>query len=253
MSSWVELKRVVFASLAVLALAGAPACDDDEENGGTTDTGGDQGTNDQGTNDQGTNDAGDANGTGDMVEQDMLPDVDEEVEDDTGTGDVEDEEVSAGEACTAFIDDLEAGLAETIGDAVGACGRSECAGCALGGGQGAACGPGGTMTSCVNDCLEENDFGSCATLDCGTGEICDDDDICRHEAVTAMQAALAAGDVDVACVGCYVGITACTVDEGCTNACLAAGAACDNCQCEEGCPAAFAACSGLPPFLECTE
>jgi hypothetical protein len=159
--------------------------------------------------------------------------------------------------CVAYADNLygpdgSAGLAATIGSAIGACAGSTCVQCAL---DPTRCGSDGSLEGCVLRCIEENDFGSCETAACETGETCDttpDPAECRNDAASMVNAALMADDVDEPCVGCYAAITQCVVDNGCALECLSpTSCACLTCQCDAGCPAEFSVCSGMPPFIDC--
>ncbi len=198
---------------------------------GATDAGLDSGGTDSGASDSGGTDAGE-----DSAIADAGADVGPV---DGGTG-----------LCIAYGATLGGGLGRTIGDAVAACGRGTCVSCALAGGTGASCGDGGTMTSCVLDCIEANEFGSCAAGTCDAGETCDGT-VCRNDAATAVNAALLAGDVDLACTSCFAGISQCVVANDCALDCLAGGCACDTCQCDNDCPADYDTCSGLGPYLDC--
>lgn len=225
MRSWVELKRVLLLCLAVLALGGVAACDD-EDTGGTGDTAADT--------------AGDTSG-GDTT-TDTTTDTGEDMLPDTPMEDME-PEVEADmepvvDACVAFAAGLGGGLLPTIGTAVTECGRGACITCGLGGGSGEACGEGGTMTSCILDCLQDTDAPSTAKA--------------------AVQAAIAADEVDLACLGCSAAITQCVVDNGCAIIC-ATGDTCEGdadddgcyeCQCAADCPDDFGACSGLASIFD---
>lgn len=146
------------------------------------------------------------------------------------------------------------GLGGTIGQAVGVCGRGACLNCALDRGVGPDCGPGETMASCIADCFERNNFGACdAAGACDPGFSCDGTNLCRHDAITAVNDAVDGGDIDLDCLGCYTAITECIAVGNCSLMCASAGCGCDTCQCGRDCPAAFAACSGLPPHLDCAE
>lgn len=156
-------------------------------------------------------------------------------------------------ATTLSSDDGGMGLGRTIGEAISICGRGACLNCALDRGTGPDCGDGMTMTSCIMDCWEANNFGACdAGNPCDDGFTCDEAmSLCRNDAITAVNDAVDAGDVDVDCLGCYTGITECIARGNCSLSCASAGCPCDSCQCGRDCPATFAACSGLPPHLDC--
>jgi hypothetical protein len=173
---------------------------------------------------------------------------------DTSTGDAAAADASTPiDGGTGLCLDYEAaiagGLGSTIADAVQACARGACLSCALAGGTGTMCGEGGTMRSCVLDCIATNDFGECSGGTCDAGETCDG--VCRNDAVTAVNEAITGGDLDQGCAGCFAGITDCIVANSCAPRCLAPGCSCDECQCDNECPAEFVGCSGLAPYLDC--
>lgn len=195
---------------------GAPACDAEVDAGGT---------------DAGGTDAGDANDGGPDAPAPLVTD-----------------------ACVPFASALDAGLGAALGQAVGGCTARSCASCALADGRGASCGPGATMTSCILECIEENDLGECESD--GSCSAADADcDVaagrCRSRALAEVNRALLVGEIDLDCVTCHAEVSDCIVTESCLVSCAGAGCPCDRCQCDVGCPDRFATCSGLPPPLDC--
>jgi hypothetical protein len=158
-------------------------------------------------------------------------------------------------ACVAFASELAAGLSTSLGTAVNECGRGACISCALASGRGTACGTGGTLASCIVDCIETNDAGACEDGACSAaGTTCDTaSGRCRSDAASAVRDAITAGTLDLACTGCFAAIADCIASEGCLTSCAAGGCACDRCQCDAGCDVAFTTCSGLPAYLDCEE
>lgn len=155
-------------------------------------------------------------------------------------------------ACVAFAPALEAGLGTHLGNAIAYCTRQRCLACAIAGGTGPDC-TGGTLSSCILACVRDGDAGPCGTDgSCDTGATCEPStNRCSLDAAAEVRAAIARGELDDACTGCYAGISECVATESCTLSCLSPGCTCDVCQCDNGCPAAFAACSGLAPYLDC--
>jgi hypothetical protein len=158
-------------------------------------------------------------------------------------------------ACVPYATALETELAAALGAAIERCTRDDCLACALAGGSGATCGAGGTLSSCILECIADDDTGACSAGGCAdpTAQCDTSSGRCVVLSARAVNMALAAGDIDLACANCYVQVSECLVTESCALSCASPGCACDRCACDHGCPDAFTACSGLPAVPDCTE
>lgn len=235
MSRWMDSKVLLLLSIGLLAL-GVAACDDEDEDGGTTDTGTDTAADTAG--DTGTDPAVDT--TPDVV-PDTQVDTTPDTTPDTTADATEDttEDTGTTGACVDFVAGLGGDLGDAIGVAVQSCGREACIDCAFAGGSGEDCGAGGTMDSCISACIESEE--------CGTSDASD-------EACVAVNDALEAAELDLDCLSCYVGITSCVVAGSLATSCAAVCAnpscECDTCQCDHDCPDEFGECSGLAALLD---